>query len=157
MSHPLADAMYDHDEIQGQLHSRQEQDHMNQIQPGEKCDCYLHQEKGNDLADERRNANTASSESAQPASPPNTGDTDLAIIMASYMSMAKEKGIVETDDPLVSQAVGELRVLITKKQDEARIDELKTVLHHPESLNAPRWTHQNVKDRISALQAEETS
>lgn len=58
MSHPLADAMYDHDNIQGQLLGRQEQDHLNQVQPGEKCDCYLHQAQGTDLAKKDPEATT---------------------------------------------------------------------------------------------------
>lgn len=33
MTHPLADAMYDHDDIQGQAQARQEQDELNQQQP----------------------------------------------------------------------------------------------------------------------------
>lgn len=32
MAHPLATAMYDHDDLQGQAHSRQEQDERNQTQ-----------------------------------------------------------------------------------------------------------------------------
>lgn len=44
-----------------------------------------------------------------------------------------------------------LEKLLADRENRARIDELNLVLHSGDSANSPRWTHENVKDRIKAL------
>lgn len=121
--------------------------------------------QGNDLADERRNANT---DAANPHTlPPNTGDTDIdEILDAITVTVVYEVGTL----PKVSIKTSDAKAAITKNQAEAELkarfielDLFEQFLNKNPRAALPDLNHyklrrlDNLEKRLAELQAEETS
>lgn len=84
-------------------------------------------------------------------------DNDLSEILNKFKDYLLEQNeipgfIYQSERHLTqNEAKAKLEKLLADRENRARIDELNLVLHSGDSANSPRWTHENVKDRIKAL------
>lgn len=91
----------------------------------------------------------------------NAGDNDEALEQKIDEVLLQYRNYLYDDDREIlggmlsaKDTKASLLTILRERERLRAIEELELVKHHPESKNAPRWTYENVKDRIEQLQKE---